>query len=299
MTVGTRLSIGVLLPDVLGTYSDAGNAVVLARRAGWAGISADVVSITAELAPPTTCDIYVIGGGEDLAQAFAAGWLAQQRGLRTALDGSATVLAVCAGFQIIGTDFTDPRGVRHAGISLIDASTVQRSRRAVGQVVAQCVVPAVGLLSGFENHGGATRLGPGAAPLAHVLSGCGNGSDRDGQVRAEGVLAPRLVATYLHGPVLARNPALADHLLATVLGSSFTPPALDLIPDAAAMRASYLGRPENHSSLVGTVALPPRTRDGRAHRDGARSQLLRRLALVVLLLAAVVGMVLALLGIHA
>src|SRR5436309_11146455 len=98
MTLGSRLGIGVLLPDVLGTYSDGGNATVLAQRARWAGIPADVVAVTADMAPPTTCDMYVIGGGEDVAQAFAARWLAGHRGLRTALSESATVLAVCAGF---------------------------------------------------------------------------------------------------------------------------------------------------------------------------------------------------------
>lgn len=210
------------------------------------------------------------------------------------LGGSATVLAVCAGFQILGTDFTDPRGVRHAGLDLVDASTVPRSRRAVGQVVARCVGTPVGLPSGFENHGGATRLGPGTMPLAQVLAGCGNGSDDESQIGAEGALAPRLVATYLHGPVLARNPDLADHLLGMAVGSTFAPPAEDRVPDAGALRAAYLGP---HRAR-GTTAGPPAI-DHSAFRAAAAPLRLRLAVTAVLLVAAVIGVLLALSGVHA
>ncbi|MDQ1662367.1 MAG: hypothetical protein QOJ68_2347 [Blastococcus sp.] len=233
----SRLRIGVLLPEVLGTYSDAGSATVLAQRARWRGIEAEVLQVAADQTPPAECDIYVLGGGEDVAQQFAASWLRRFPALMHALDGSAVTLAVCAGMQILGTTITDVQGKRHAGLGLLDLATSPGRRRAVGEIVSQCEMPGVGLLTGFENHLGVSTLGSGAAPLGHVLAGTGNGNpDRRG-VRVDGAVTDRIVATYLHGPVLARNPALADELLRRVIGRRL--PELE-VPDQAALRRTYL-----------------------------------------------------------
>jgi len=102
MTGASTIRIGLLLPDVLGTYSDTGNAAVLAARARWRGIPTEIVTITADSTPPAGCDVYLLGGGEDTAQLFAADWLRRHRDLHHALDSSARVLAVCAGLQILG-----------------------------------------------------------------------------------------------------------------------------------------------------------------------------------------------------
>ncbi|HEU0128761.1 MAG TPA: glutamine amidotransferase, partial [Pseudonocardiaceae bacterium] len=102
MSTESTVTIGLLLPDVLGTYSDAGNATILARRLHWRGISAEILNITARDVPATTCSIYVLGGGEDAAQQFAAEWLRRHDLLRRALESSAITLAVCAGLQILG-----------------------------------------------------------------------------------------------------------------------------------------------------------------------------------------------------
>ncbi|HEY2205778.1 MAG TPA: glutamine amidotransferase [Pseudonocardia sp.] len=238
MTDASAVTIALLLPDVLGTYSDSGNATVLQRRLGWRGVPARVLRCTADRPPPTGCDVYLLGGGEDTAQLFAARWLRERRALRGALARGAVTLAVCAGMQILGRWMADEQGVRHPGAGLLDLTTSPRGRRATGELVADCVLPGVGRLSGFENHRGATALGSGARPLSRVLSGVGNGvrPGRGGPV--EGAVSGRIVATYLHGPVLARNPALADHLLSEVLGSPL--PELEL-PDQAALRATYLG----------------------------------------------------------
>ena len=238
-----ELTVGVLLPDVLGTYSDAGNAVVLAHRALARGIEARICHITADTTPPASCDLYVLGGGEDAAQVFAIDWLTRHPALLRALAGPAVTFAVCAGLQILGHTLTDVRGVRHSGLGLLDLTTVPGRRRAVGEVVARCELPDVGLLTGFANHRGATTLGSGARPLGRILAGHGNDARSPRRHAVEGVLSGNVVATYLHGPVLARNPALADHLLRRATGLALTAaPAVEDIPDLPSLRHSSLSR---------------------------------------------------------
>jgi CobQ-like glutamine amidotransferase family enzyme len=207
----------------LGTYSDSGNATVLSKRLEWRGIDATVVPIQFGEPVPSSLDLYLLGGGEDEAQALAAAHLRAHQGIQRAVEGGAVVVGVCAGFQVLGTSFTTSDGVQHQGLGLLDAVTVPGKRRAVGEVIVQ--VDDGEPLLGFENHLGTTTVGSGSKPLGHVTKGVGNG---DG---TEGALTGRVLATYLHGPVLARNPALADLLLGWVLGSSPTPLPLEEIDD--------------------------------------------------------------------
>ncbi|MGH3696268.1 MAG: type 1 glutamine amidotransferase [Pseudonocardiaceae bacterium] len=240
MSAESTVTIGLLLPDVLGTYSDAGNATILAQRLRWRGIPAEIRTITAHDDPPTSCAVYLLGGGEDNAQLFAAEWLRRHHELRRALETSAVTLAVCAGLQILGTSMTDTGGTRYPGLELLDITTAPGRQRAVGEVVAHCAVPGVGALTGFENHRGVTTLGSGTTALGRVITGTGNGTtEATTRHRTEGVLTERIIGTYLHGPVLARNPALADHILHKVTGH---PPAPLDLPDQAALRRTYLGR---------------------------------------------------------
>jgi lipid II isoglutaminyl synthase (glutamine-hydrolysing) len=155
----------VLLPDILGTYSDAGNAVVLAERARRRGIPADVRVVGFADVPPRTADVYVIGGGEDAAQLAAASWLVRHR-LRDELGDRAVMLAVCAGFQLLGTSMTDRAGRTYPGVGVLDVATTAGARRAVGELATTATVPGIGRLTGFENHLGRSSLGVGARPLA-------------------------------------------------------------------------------------------------------------------------------------
>ena len=237
MTGASTIRIGLLLPDVLGTYADTGNAAVLAARARWRGIPTEIVTITADATPPAGCDVYLLGGGEDTAQLFAADWLRRHRDLHHALDSSARILAVCAGLQILGHTMRDRAGRDQPGLGVLDVTTTPGRRRAVGEITTACGIPGVGQLTGFENHHGITALGTGTAPLGTVITGTGNGTrDHTGRP-AEGVRTDCVIYTYLHGPVLARNPALADHLLTTITGTEMAP--LEL-PDQAAQRRTYL-----------------------------------------------------------
>jgi CobQ-like glutamine amidotransferase family enzyme len=232
VTGESAVRIALLLPDVLGTYSDRGNATVLAQRLRLRGIPAEVLQVPAETAAPTSCDIYVLGGGEDAAQAYAVQWLLSQPALLTTLQ-TTQVLAVCAGMQVLGNWMQDPAGRRVPGAGTLDLTTTTGQRRAVGEVVAECTSHDIQTLTGFENHRGHTRLGADARPLSRVLSGTGNGDGTDG------VLTASVVGTYLHGPVLARNPTLADFLLRRATGQAL--PALE-VPDEDAVRSLHLGQ---------------------------------------------------------
>ena len=142
---------------------------MLAARARWRGIPTEILTITADSTPPAGCDVYLLGGGEDTAQLFAADWLRGHRDLHHALDSSARVLAVCAGLQILGHTMRDRAGRDHPGLGVLDVTTAPGRRRAVGEIITDCAIPGVGQLTGFENHLGITTLGPGAAPLGTVV----------------------------------------------------------------------------------------------------------------------------------
>lgn len=201
-------------PDLLGTYGDGGNAVVLGKRLIWRGHDARVHRAYSAEPLPEDGDIYCLGGGEDGPQASSAAILAAEGRLARAVARGAVVLAVCAGFQIVGESFAGSDGSVRAGLGLLDVASVRGSgRRAVGELLSRAEAP-LGLLSGYENHAGVTRLGGGVRPLGRVLAGVGNGAGD----RLEGAVSGRVVGTYLHGPVLARNPALADQLLSWVVG---------------------------------------------------------------------------------
>lgn len=211
-TEASVLRVGLVYPELLGTYGDRGNAVVLVQRARWRGHDAELVEVAASEPIPASLDIYLFGGGEDDPQSMAAaGMRAAAANVSQARGNGAVVFAVCAGFQLIGSRYDTGAGETIEGLGLVDAVTRAGSPRLIGEVV---VKPGDSLptLTGFENHGGRTTLGAGERPLGRVVTGGGNGNGYDG-VRGE-----RLIGTYLHGPVLPRNPALADLLLSWVLG---------------------------------------------------------------------------------
>lgn len=206
--------VGLVYPELLGTYGDRGNAVVLVQRCRWRGIDAELVEVPAGTPIPASLDVYLLGGGEDDPQAIAAAGMRESGGaIERSWHAGAVVFAVCAGFQLIGREYVAADGTTLEGVGLVDAVTHPGHGRLVGEVVVE-PAPPLPLLTGFENHGGRTRLGRGVQPLGRVVAGGGNG-DGSG---TDGVLADRLIGTYLHGPVLPRNPALADHVLGWVVG---------------------------------------------------------------------------------
>ena len=218
MTRESAVRIATVLPELLGTYGDGGNGIILEHRLRWRGIAVERIDCGDAATIPETADLYLLGGGEDRPQTLAARELRASGAVNRAHARGAVIFAVCAGYQIVGQSFPGSEGVE-TGLGLLDVSTtVGAGSRAVGELLiepdAAFDLP---LVSGFENHQGVTALGPGARPLGQVLEGVGNGADGEAS-RSEGARADRVVATYAHGPVLARNPVLADWLLAMIVG---------------------------------------------------------------------------------
>ena len=216
------LTLVWVYPDLLSTYGDRGNLLVLERRARLRGITVEAVHVNSDQPVPHEGSIYLMGGGEDLPQILAAKRLRDDGGLAAAAARGAVIFAVCAGYQLLGTEFGGAEGEPLPGLGLLDIRSSRGEQRGVGEILAD-VDPALGVprLTGFENHQGITRRGPGIRPLATVVRGIGNG---DG---TEGAYAGRVLGTYLHGPALVRNPALADLLLSWAVGQLSPIPAQD------------------------------------------------------------------------
>jgi CobQ-like glutamine amidotransferase family enzyme len=237
--VNGSMRIAAVFPDLLGTYGDR-NAEILAARARWRSIGVEFTdAVSSE--PLPAADIYCIGGGEDGPQVLAARRLRQDPTFRSAVDDGAVVLAVCAGYQIVGKSFPDAKGGAVEGIGLLDVTTTKGAGpRAVGEIIVTVPTIAEGglgvdLLTGFENHGGITSLGAGVRALGTASLGVGNGPAGG----TEGAWNGRVVGTYLHGPVLSRNPALADLLLSWATGRTELDPLDDYREDE--LRRERLG----------------------------------------------------------
>ena len=228
--------IGLVLPDVMGTYGDGGNAVVLRQRLLLRGIPAEIVEITLAEPVPDSLDLYTLGGAEDYAQRLATRHLLRYPGLQRAAERGAPVLAICAAIQVLGHWYETSAGEKVDGVGLLDVTTSPQPERTIGEVVSTPLIEGLSeSLTGFENHRGGTVLGPEARPLAAVVKGAGNrlGDGIDGAVQGS------VYATYLHGPCLARNPEFADLLLAQVVGSL---PPLEL-PEVERLRRERLAAP--------------------------------------------------------
>jgi len=164
---------------------------------------------------PDSLDLYTLGGAEDYAQRLATKHLIQYSGLQRAAARGAPVLAICAAIQVLGHWYETSSGERVDGVGLLDVTTSPQTARTIGEVVSTPLLAGLSQpLTGFENHRGGTVLGEAASPLGTVNKGAGNraGDGFDGAVQGS------VIATYMHGPCLARNPELADLLLGKVVG---------------------------------------------------------------------------------
>ena len=244
-----KLTIGLVLPDVLGTYGDDGNALVLQERARLRGIDVHIERFLLNDDIPATCDIYTLGGGEDSAQLIAAARLSASPGLQAAAADGRPVFAVCAGLQVLGHTFR-AHGEEVEGVGLLDITTSPLDTRATGELLSEPTQAGITAeltetLTGFENHMGATVLGPEAEALGVVTRGVGNGVGVAGSTDEElvdGVVQGSVIATYMHGPALARNPQLADLLIARALDVPLAELAPLDLEDVAQLRRERLAK---------------------------------------------------------
>jgi CobQ-like glutamine amidotransferase family enzyme len=209
--------IGLLFPELLGTYGDRGNAAALGRRLARRALASEIVTVSASDPIPRSLDCYVVGGGENHTERAAAELLCGSV-LIEAWARGAVIVAVCAGYQLLGTSIRIDDGEPIRGVGLLDATTELGAARRVGDVVVETDCDAVGAVCGFENHAGLTTVHSGPPHLGTVR----------GDGRSDGVLGANILGTYLHGPVLVRNPALTDAVLEWIVGPLPALPTDDL-----------------------------------------------------------------------
>jgi hypothetical protein len=228
-----KVRVGHLYPDYLNIYADRGNIAVLTERARRRGHELEVVPIGLETDVPAGIDLFYVGGGQDREQALVSHDLVRKGDpLHAAVEAGAAFLAVCGGYQLLGRSYRGRDGGELPGIGLLPLHTVAGERRMIGDVLLACDW-AGETLAGFENHAGRTYLDDGAEALGRVLAGFGN----DGQSGFEGCRRGRVYGTYLHGPLLPRNPWFADLLLGEVLGVDLEPLPDELEAQAHAVSA--------------------------------------------------------------
>jgi lipid II isoglutaminyl synthase (glutamine-hydrolysing) len=229
-----NMIVGHLYPDYLNIYADRGNIAVLTERARLRGHELEVVSIGLETDVPAGIDLFYVGGGQDREQALVSRDLVSKGdALRAAVEAGAAFLAVCGGYQLLGRSYRGRDGAELPGIGLLPLHTVAGERRMIGDVLLACDWAGGETLAGFENHAGRTYLDAGTEPLGRVLAGFGN----NGESGFEGCRQGRVYGTYLHGPLLPRNPWFADLLLGEALGVELDPLPDELEAQAHAVSA--------------------------------------------------------------
>ena len=206
------LRICHLYPSLLGVAGDRGNLLAIQQRCAWRQIATEVTEVGVEQVPDFSAfDLILFHGGQDKEMDVAAKDVAEKgASLREAVESDVVMLAVCAGYQLLGHYYQPFVGPRLPGIDALDLYTVGGSRRFMNHIAVECdfAGPSRSLV-GFENHSGQTRLGPDLQPLGRVIAGGGNNGEDGG----EGARYRQVYATYLHGPVLPKNPWFTDHLI--------------------------------------------------------------------------------------
>jgi len=262
MTAAPTVRICYLYPRLLSVAGDRGNLFALMKRCAWRGIRCSVTEADVGVVPDfARSDLILLHGGQDREMTAAAQDLTAKAGpLRDAIEDDAVVLAICAGYQLLGRYYAPSDGPPIQGVGVLDAVTEGGATRFIGHVAVQCDLGsgAQHQVAGFENHSGRTYLGSDAKPLGRVLAGTGN----NGEDGTEGARYREVYATYLHGPVLPKNPWLADHLLARALAhhyDDFGPLApltdqAEALAHAAAIRIARRPVPRWRAAAAATVS---------------------------------------------
>jgi lipid II isoglutaminyl synthase (glutamine-hydrolysing) len=226
-----KLNIGWLYPDLMSTYGDRGNILVLTKRCEWRGIEVSVLKITesTSLEELKKVDLLFGGGAQDREQTIVMQDLMKKKTTITDLiDTNKPALFVCGAPQLMGKYYEPAEGERIEGLGIFDMVTKhpgKHAKRLIGNTVAEVLwqnfqptpishkTLAATHIVGFENHGGRTQLGKDALPFAQIIKGYGN----NGKDKTEGVVYKNAIGCYFHGPLLPKNPVIADWLIQVAL----------------------------------------------------------------------------------
>ncbi|MBI3984170.1 glutamine amidotransferase [Candidatus Microgenomates bacterium] len=232
-----KLVIAYLYPQEMNIYGDRGNVLSLVKRLQWRGYTADVTEVgTGDQFDFRRADIVFGGGGQDRGQLMVADDLQRkQANLQAAAADGVVMLTICGTYQLFGHGFRTKSGQLIPGISLFKAQTVGSNLRMIGNIV---VNTPYGELVGFENHSGQTILEVGQEPLGRVVRGFGNNSEQ----QSEGAIAHNVFGSYLHGPLLPKNPTFADELLQRALFRRFGDSQLKPLDDQLEHQAATIAK---------------------------------------------------------
>ncbi len=217
--MNTSIRIGWLYPDLMSTYGDRGNVIVLQKRCEWRGIETRVTQVTLETPARelSHCDLIFMGGAQDRQQKLVGIDFLENKGpvVKEMVEKGIPALFVCAAYQFVGHYYKPYQGEKIPGAGIFDLVTVHpgdQAKRLIGNVVAK-IIDSKKTIVGFENHGGRTYLGPKMKPFARVKRGFGN----NGEDGYEGAVYKNAIGCYFHGPLLPKNPHVADWLIAKAL----------------------------------------------------------------------------------
>lgn len=223
------LNVCHLYGDLMNTYGDLGNILVLKYLASKMGVelTSEVISLDQEF-DPDKYDIIVFGGGQDFEQSIISKDIqSKKQALTDFIEDNGSVVAICGGYQLLGHYYIGANGEKLMGIGALNHYTdKQKDHRFIGNVIIENEETGE-KYHGFENHQGITFLGDGERPLGKVLEGHGN----NGQDKTEGAIYKNVYCTYFHGPILARNNDIAKHVLMNALKRKY--PNADLAAQAA------------------------------------------------------------------
>ena len=225
------ITIGWLYPDLMSTYGDRGNIITLQKRCAWRGISTNIKEITVDDNADSmkNCDLFFMGGGEDRKQEIASSDLiktGKAEILREMLENNIPGLFICGAYQFLGQYYQPAVGERIPGLGILDLYTINpgpEKLRCIGNIITTTIQLRRSKLRnytkmvGFENHGGRTYLGKNVQPLGTIIKGFGN----NGEDKTEGAIYKNTFGTYLHGPLLPKNPGFADHFLKLALQKKY------------------------------------------------------------------------------
>ena len=229
-----KITIGHLYPDLLNLYGDRGNIQCMKKRCEWRGIEAEVKEFQlTDAIDFSSLDIVLLGGGSDREQMLVCDQLKTiQKDFKEYVEDNGVVIAVCGGYQLLGHYYDTSEG-RIEGLSLVDLYTEQGSPRLISNIVIENEAFPYPIV-GFENHGGRTYIGNNRPFGSRILYGNGN----NGEDGTEGILYKNVIGTYLHGPLLPKNPHVCDRLLQSALERKYGKADLSPLDDRLEMQAN-------------------------------------------------------------